>query len=229
MAKQSNIPRAPSGRRQAAPKASNKSSNANSKATRDAIFAAAIRHFANFGYEGAHVRKMLKDAGANMALAHYYFGSKESLYEAVIKEFITPVLSDRRKNLEQWRGQDGSGPQRAKDLFVAYLEPHFVNTAGPSGPDYAKLMQRAIATNEKIQLALFDDVYRLRDDYLAELRGLFPKLDAKTAHFIMDALVSIMLSTSHSRFAGSEAPANDSRELAERVAKLLSGGLKAFL
>jgi len=49
------------------------------------IFAAATRLFAEFGYKGTNTRAIAKAAGVKQVMLHYYFGSKEQLYEAVLK------------------------------------------------------------------------------------------------------------------------------------------------
>jgi AcrR family transcriptional regulator len=57
-------------------------------ATRAAIIAAAKVHFARSGYEGAFLRDIAVDAGADAALINRYFGGKEGLFAAVLKESI---------------------------------------------------------------------------------------------------------------------------------------------
>jgi len=49
------------------------------------IFAAATRLFAQSGYKGTNTRAIAKEAGVKQVMLHYYFGSKEQLYEAVLK------------------------------------------------------------------------------------------------------------------------------------------------
>ncbi len=58
------------------------------EATRAAILAAAKIHFARSGYEGAYLRDIAVDAGADAALINRYFGGKEGLFEAVLKDSI---------------------------------------------------------------------------------------------------------------------------------------------
>ncbi|MEM9726841.1 MAG: TetR family transcriptional regulator [Pseudomonadota bacterium] len=55
-------------------------------ATREAILAAARRHFAAAGFDGVGVREIAAEAGVNAALVNRYFGSKEALFEAVVSE-----------------------------------------------------------------------------------------------------------------------------------------------
>ena len=58
------------------------------EATRAAILSAAKAHFARSGYEGTFLRDIAIDAGADAALINRYFGGKEGLYAAVLKESI---------------------------------------------------------------------------------------------------------------------------------------------
>lgn len=57
------------------------------------ILQAATSVFIEKGFDGARMREISEKAGINKALLHYYFRSKENLYEKVIREEI-------RKNLE---------------------------------------------------------------------------------------------------------------------------------
>lgn len=60
----------------------------NAEATRAAILAAGRAHFARSGYEGAFLRDIAADAGADAALINRYFGGKEGLFVAVLQSSI---------------------------------------------------------------------------------------------------------------------------------------------
>jgi AcrR family transcriptional regulator len=60
------------------------------EATQRAILDAAKIHFARSGYEGAFLRDIAADAGADAALINRYFGSKEGLFAAALKDSIRP-------------------------------------------------------------------------------------------------------------------------------------------
>jgi AcrR family transcriptional regulator len=49
------------------------------------IFAAATRLFAEFGFRGTNTRAIAKAAGVKQVMLNYYYGSKEQLYEEVLK------------------------------------------------------------------------------------------------------------------------------------------------
>jgi TetR/AcrR family transcriptional regulator len=57
-----------------------------------AILAAAERVFARGGFEGARMAEIAAEAGLPKANLHYYFGTKERLYRAVLEDIITQWL-----------------------------------------------------------------------------------------------------------------------------------------
>jgi AcrR family transcriptional regulator len=59
-------------------------------ATRAAILSAAKKHFAKIGYDGAYLRDIAAEAGADAALINRYFGGKEGLFAAALKDSIVP-------------------------------------------------------------------------------------------------------------------------------------------
>lgn len=52
---------------------------------KDHILAVAEKIFSELGYDGASTRAISKEAGVNMAMLNYYFGSKEGLFKAVFE------------------------------------------------------------------------------------------------------------------------------------------------
>ncbi|HEY2886884.1 MAG TPA: TetR family transcriptional regulator [Rhizomicrobium sp.] len=59
-------------------------------ATRAAILEAAKVHFARSGYEGGYLRDIAADAGVDAALINRYFGGKDGLFAAALKDSIRP-------------------------------------------------------------------------------------------------------------------------------------------
>jgi AcrR family transcriptional regulator len=62
------------------------------EAVRAALLETARRLFAERGYQAVSVRALAAEAGANAAMIHYYFGNKEGLYLAVLREVLAPTL-----------------------------------------------------------------------------------------------------------------------------------------
>ena len=68
------------------------------------IIETAEKLFANNGYEGTSVRDIAEEAGINIAMISYYFGSKEKLLEALFSyraEGTTQKLESMLKDKEQ--------------------------------------------------------------------------------------------------------------------------------
>ena len=70
---------------------------------RETIIESAIKLFSNKGFEGTSVRDIAADAGVNVAMINYYFGSKEKLFESVVEyraSFLRSVFSELVNNKE---------------------------------------------------------------------------------------------------------------------------------
>ena len=59
--------------------------------TEEKILAAAKKVFHRKGYEGARMQEIADEAGINKALLHYYFRSKEKLFEEVFKAAFSEI------------------------------------------------------------------------------------------------------------------------------------------
>lgn len=56
---------------------------------RASILASAENLFSELGYEGTSTRQIAKEAGANMSMISYYFGSKEGVFLEIMNKRIT--------------------------------------------------------------------------------------------------------------------------------------------
>lgn len=68
--------------------------------TRDGILAAARERFAGQGYDRVRMRDVAADAGVDVALVNYHFGSKDGLFAAALA-MPTPLASLMADVLEQ--------------------------------------------------------------------------------------------------------------------------------
>jgi TetR/AcrR family transcriptional regulator len=65
----------------------------NIETTRDKIKAAATEEFSEKGFGGARMQAIADRAGANKAMIHYYFQTKDALFEAVIRETFEELFN----------------------------------------------------------------------------------------------------------------------------------------
>lgn len=71
---------------------------------RDALLEAASRLFAEHGVTGVPLRRVAEAAGVTPAMVHYYFGSKEGLYDALLERTFGRILEQVRSVVEQGGG-----------------------------------------------------------------------------------------------------------------------------
>lgn len=76
--------------------------------TEQKIVKAANKIFTQKGYAATKTRDIAEEAGTNLALLNYYFGSKENLYKKVVQEklrmllgVLGPVLADEEISIEE--------------------------------------------------------------------------------------------------------------------------------
>lgn len=83
------------------------------------ILEAAERLFASKGFDGTTVRDIADEAGVNIAMISYYFGSKEKLMEALFSQRITNV----KIRIESLLKNDSLAPfQKVEILIDDYVE-----------------------------------------------------------------------------------------------------------
>ncbi|HZX60106.1 MAG TPA: TetR/AcrR family transcriptional regulator, partial [Mucilaginibacter sp.] len=90
---------------------------------KDHILDVAERVFSELGFDGASTRTISGEAGVNMAMLNYYFGSKEGLFLAVFQRKIVS-FQDLMKNL----GNDGTMTAWAKiEKYIEMYTQRVVN------------------------------------------------------------------------------------------------------
>ena len=115
--------------------------------TRTALIDAAEHVFARDGFEGASLREIMRDAGANPAAVHYHFGGKDGLLEHVLDRVVGPIVTRRMHALAVLREQRPTGPLPVRDLAEAFLRPDFdaIAELRARGPGRAALIGHAYA------------------------------------------------------------------------------------
>src|ERR1700688_485608 len=89
------------------------------------ILAAAEQVFSNHGFEGATMTQLAAAAGLPRANLHYYFGTKEGLYRAVLEGILALWLDDGAELIvSHLHSAEGlAGYVRAK-MMHSRLRPH---------------------------------------------------------------------------------------------------------
>lgn len=64
--------------------------------TKSRILDCAIQEFADHGYDGARIERIVKQANVNVSLAYQYFGSKENLFITVMEQAYDLMRANHR-------------------------------------------------------------------------------------------------------------------------------------
>jgi AcrR family transcriptional regulator len=145
--------------------------------TRDRLIEAAGAVFAERGYRGATMRDIAERSGANLAAAHYHFGSKQDLYREVVRAYF--------ERLEQRFVESGAIDAAAmarlpREQLVGLLRARvraMLETFLDEGSLHATLMQRELADpSETLPLIVRRWIDPLRSDLVQLLHRLSPKL-----------------------------------------------------
>jgi TetR/AcrR family transcriptional regulator len=112
---------------------------------RKLIESAAREEFARLGFHGARVERIAQTAGVNKQLIYYYFGSKRSLYEHVLRE----ATESLRVAPAERRQMPGSPAERLRRLLDKSAErvgtnPEILRAALLPGDDDANTSRQAL-------------------------------------------------------------------------------------
>lgn len=107
--------------------------------TESIILAAARAEFIENGLKGARMQAIADRAGLNKALLHYYFRSKEKLYEAALSSVIQEVLG----SLQMAMSAEGAGPLELGSMIERVVRSY--TQVLRSNPDFPRLVMRELA------------------------------------------------------------------------------------
>ncbi len=93
--------------------------------TENSIFAAALEVFSRKGKDGARMQEIADAAGINKAMLHYYFRSKDLLYESVFEHVARHFFSA----LDEIMTRPGPFLDALADMIDVYMDMHAANPA----------------------------------------------------------------------------------------------------
>jgi len=144
------------------------------KSTETLILETARVVFVEKGFDGARMQEMADKAGINKALLHYYYRSKEKLFEAIFKESFSKIVPQ----IFEIMGSSASLSEKIEGFVGSYIElltknPHiplFILHELYRNPDRISNTLRMIGANPMILQNLLSKQMRNED-----INGLEPK------------------------------------------------------
>ncbi|WP_347159110.1 TetR/AcrR family transcriptional regulator [Pontibacter chitinilyticus] len=194
------------------------------------ILDTAEKVFAKLGYEGASTRLLASEAGVNMAMINYYFGSKDGLMEAVLQRRI----SGMRMKLEEVKETGSSSWDKLIKALEIYLNRVSNNNC------FHRIIHREISLNQRSEMSsiLADSVFANVQTIINIMKegvedGTFRKVDVEmTAISILGTIYYIVNSSQvsarvlHADLQDSNVMENEARP---RIKKFLYDYLQAYL
>jgi AcrR family transcriptional regulator len=116
--------------------------------------------FGQRGYDGASIRAITREAGANLGAVTYHFGSKRGLYAAVLEQGLRPIAA----RVQAVGESEGSGLDRMLAVVEAYFE-HF-----ELHPDLPHLLLQEVAAGKHPPPVVLD-ILRSVKDTIARLQS----------------------------------------------------------
>ena len=91
---------------------------AETRAAREALLAAARDLFSRHGFHAVSIRRLAKKAGVNSSLIQYHFGGKQGLYEEMFAEVAQPLLERMRRI---GAAPEAGGDDRIRQFFSTFM------------------------------------------------------------------------------------------------------------
>lgn len=159
--------------------------------TKELILETAKKVFSEFGYDGARVDLIAKEAGVNKAGIYYHIGGKEKLYEAVLKKTFVNIFDQLINGVEKM-----NTPEKKLRFYIQ----GFIKSIAEY-PFLPPIMLREIATggkniSETISYEfskIIGCLARILED--GEKEGTFIKTSPVVVHFMIistNAYLSLM-------------------------------------
>jgi TetR/AcrR family transcriptional regulator len=122
------------------------------ESTREKIKSAATETFIEKGFDGARMQEIADKAGANKAMIHYYFQSKERLFESILRETFEDLF-ERFSRLKPPAGR--FSPEELVPMIV-HIHMRFLR----DHPELPKLLVREMHTGNPVVRKVMRDILR---------------------------------------------------------------------
>lgn len=201
--------------------------------TAELILDAAEAVFSDRGFHGATTRAIAEIAAVNLALIHYYFGTKEALYDAVFSRRSEEINGARRDLLRAVMA--GADPQ-IEDLLEAFFRPSISAGRQPNraGHNYARMVAIGAAGTDERSRELtsrhYDGIAR---EFIAAIEQILPGLGhgmaARSYLYATSISISLMANTGRVALLSDGACTEDDLEaVIAQAIRFVTAGIRSF-
>ncbi len=202
--------------------------------TRERILDAGEELFARNGFHGVTVRQITRAAGVDVALAHYYFGTKRGLFDAVFLRRAEILNKERLASIDRYESSAPGGQPTVEGIIEAFLAPVLEIWArgGPGWDHYFALVAQVNNTPEwggETMARYFDPVIQR---LIAALRKAMPSARDEDLYwsyqFLSGALTLAFAQTGRiDRLSGGLCRSTDAAAVLARLPRFTAAGFRA--
>jgi AcrR family transcriptional regulator len=218
----------------AAPSLKPRSHAARAEASRSAILDAAERAFASYGYEGATMSLIAASAKQAQALLHYYFETKENLYEEVFKRRASEINRFRKNAIDRLFAGDAR-PSLEDLLEVLFSPAPATESGGGSSPAFSQIVAAVVVADDPRSKDIVTRHYDpIAQDFIRAFRKILPELslsDAVWAYlFAHGARIQVYSNSGrHPRLVGSHSRQVPVQDSVESLKAFAAAGIRALV
>lgn len=201
------------------------------QATKQRLLEAAVRLFAEKGFQGTSVRAVTQAAGTSVSAANYHFGSKEEMLRAAIRMRTEPLNGRRLDALDAVECDAGEGGARIDAIVGAFVRPVFEMRAAGSNEDpaYRGLAARLYVDTREAVMQIRREVFEpVNDRFCEALQRALPSASRPEIELALQlataVLVHLLSRDGSSLTAGSRI---DSDELVSKLVSFAAAGIYA--
>lgn len=210
-------------------------SGVRSQPTRERILDAAERLFARRGFHGVSIRDITGEAGVDVALANYHFGSKQGLLESVFSRRAEDLNAERLARLDALLGTNRRRAPTLEEIIDAFTHPLLDRSSrgSPGWKSYFALIAEVNNSPEfggVLMTRTFDQVVQR---FIQAIRRALPGCDERDLywayHFLSGALTLTFAETGRiDKLSGGVCRSNDLDSVHERLVPFCAAGFRAL-
>jgi AcrR family transcriptional regulator len=160
---------------------------------RTRIVDAAERLFSEHGYHAVSLRTIMSLADVNVSAAHYYFGSKKNLLQAVLDRRAAPINKSRKERLLRCIQKNGKTAPVEK-ILEAYIGPALEICSDPGGELFVRVSALASVDPSQdvqdIMQSTYDETAKL---FVETLKRACPRLKEADLFWRLSCVYGAML------------------------------------
>lgn len=203
--------------------------------TRERILDAAEELFAQRGYEGVSVRKIMRRADADVSLAYYHFKSKRDLFDQVMLRRVEYVNAIRLEALEAVERRHPGDAPTVEEIIAAFTQPILELLANnhEEWKHWFQLVAQINSSSEwggELMTRYFDPLVRR---FIEALRQALPDCDEQdlfwSYHFLSGALTLTLAETGRiDNLSGGTCRSSDMASINTRMPRFMAAGFRTL-